>query len=145
MFKHVDADAAPWRADFLIGLPIGLRVQRHIAGPLWLEAGASVYLNVPAVFTAARFDFEMASAKADSFHIRPGGGVGLTGGHSTRDWNEGRNTLWLTGDVDFVWRHRWREGVFGEFGFKLGVVAPVGNGDWWFALPRAALICGVQF
>ena len=128
----------------LIGLPVGLRVQHQLAGRLWWEVGGSLYIVVPAFFGGLRMDFQTITEKADSFHIRPGLGVGITGAHTFDDWDRGKTVFWATGDVDFVWRHRWGGEMFGEFGFKLGLVAPT-NVRNPIVMPRAALIFGIQF
>jgi hypothetical protein len=144
MFAPVEPAGCPWRADVLVGLPMGVRIQRHFLGPLWLEAGASLYLVIPAAYGAARFDIRVSDVDGESFHVRPGAGLGVTPRNSIGDWDDDRTVLWATGDVDFVWRHQWRKGLYGEFGFKLGVLFPT-NGADPIPIPRAALLFGVQF
>lgn len=144
ILKEVDPESHPWRADLIVGLPLSLRIQRQLTGPLWMEVGVSVYIVVPAAYAGLRLDIPFASGKADSFHVRPGLGFGVTGTNSFDSWLNGGSVTWAIGDVDFVWRHHWSERMSGEFGIKLGVIAPLNVHDT-FPLPRAALIFGVQF
>lgn len=144
IFQPAGADDAPWRASFLAGLPFGIRVERHVVGPLWLEAGASLYLIVPAAYVAARFDLRITAIGDDSFHVRPGIGFGIASARDFDHWGDDRRFGWGIGDVDFVWRRRWRKGLYGEFGFKLGVLVPTIVRDA-IPMPRAALLFGVQF
>ena len=141
---QADPPDAPWRFDLIVGLPVSLRVQRQISGSWWWEIGASLYLNVPAAYTAIRFDMPMEINGYNSVHVRPGLGVAVTGAHTFENWDNGNSVFWATGDVDVVWRHCWSEGIYGEFGFKLGMVFPV-NVSQPFPMPRAALIFGIQF
>jgi len=54
MLRPPNPEDHPWRADLLLGLPVGVRVQRHVIGALWLEAGASLYVIVPAGYADGR-------------------------------------------------------------------------------------------
>lgn len=143
ILKPVAEDCHPWRADLIVGLPLSLRLQRQIDGPFWWEIGASVYIIVPAVYTGLRFDIAPAKGKEDSFHIRPGVGVALTPGNLFDRWETRNSVGWLTGDVDFVWRHDWSNSISGEFGIKVGAVVPLIRDS--FPMPRLAFIFGVQF
>ena len=144
MFTPVEPAEYPWRANFVAGLPMGIRVQRHFLGPLWLEAGASLYIVIPAAYGAARFDLKVSEVGGESFHIRPGAGLGITPRNAIGTWDDDRTVLWATADVDFIWRSQWRKGLYGEFGFKLGVLFPT-NGADPIPMPRAALLFGWQF
>ena len=120
-------------------------MQRRVAGRLWIEAGASVYVIVPAAFAAARLDFKLTSVGDDSFHVRPALGAAVTPGVALGGTSVAGTTMWGTADIDFVWRRHRREGWFGEFGFKIGAVVPVGVGSHPFVMPRIALLFGWQF
>jgi hypothetical protein len=142
----------PLGADFLLGLPTGVRVQKFLSSDedrsLVLEGFAGLFVFIPALGTGARWHSLSWCGESDALTLSPGldayllfnpfyHGVGfLSGGRA--------NAGLVAADVDCAWRHRYGEHFSGEFGLKLG--AAIGfAARTTGALPLGSLYIGLRY
>jgi hypothetical protein len=144
--------ACPWQADFLLGFPTGIRVQRVLPlgeeHPLVLEAFAGIYLIFPMATGGVRWNCATLHDGNNAITVAPGIDVGVWQDpfYHTGGWfsSNVRGGPLVSVDVDVVWRHHYCERLNGELGVKLGI----GNffsSSGWVPLPIAGIYSGFEF
>lgn len=143
-----------WRADLLVGVPTGLRVQKQLGeSRVWLEGGAGAYLILPTVFAGIRTEGRIVETKHHMLSVRPGLDVYYMQGYDYQS-DYARYRLYDTGhvptyvtpalDFDFEWRLRWAEQFHSTCGLKLGCGVAISH-DRSFVVPIAALTVGFNY
>jgi hypothetical protein len=144
--------ADPWAVEFLLGAPLGVRLQRDVLTnedqALVVEGFAGVEVLFPEVGGGIRYRVPLRLGGRDALVIAPGvdayllanpfhgGGRGyLSGGTAAA----GLYTL----DTDLMWQHTFRLHTEGDFGIKLG--AGVAEGNTWVVIPVVSVLCGWRF
>ena len=146
------ADGTPTRrpsvsTDVLVGLPIAVRAQAKVVGPVWAEAGVGVWIIIPDLFAGVRLDVGLYRGREDTVAVRPGltahailnpfyGGGGWLGGGPPV-------VPGVAADVDLVWEHCWTDRFRGLLGLKLGAITAIRSDPG--VIPTGGLLFGCQF
>lgn len=140
-----------WTADFLLGLPTGLRLQRALDdGAAWRFEGLIGFESLfPVAGLGLRRRFIPWDGKHDDFVLAPGADVYVLYNwlHSSGGPLGGGPGGWTlaAGDVDFIWAHDFNGRCAGELGVKLGAAANLAANTTVPVLPVVSLFGGFQF
>jgi hypothetical protein len=138
----------PWHVDLVLGFPAGLRVQHSLFGtPLAVEGFLGLELIVPTAGLGLRWQGTVLQGSSNALMISPGIDA-YVGTLESGSW--GSSAHWRTffgcaGDVDLVWRHVLGDGVEGNVGIKLGLVAGGTSHRSGFTLPVLGVCMGWGF
>lgn len=143
--------ANPWEADFVFGLPLGVRFQRSLhpgEGGLAAEGFVGLFLIFPTVGGGLRLQHAPIGDLNDALLLNPGIDAYLLlnpfAGTSGEDFIGGPAAAGvLAVDVDCAWQHRYGEACSGELGFKLG--GGIGFSRRVGFIPLVGVFAGLRF
>jgi hypothetical protein len=141
----------PWAIDFLLGLPIEVRLQRDLLSnngrALVVEGFAGLEAIFPEVGGGIRYRLPLRLNSQNALVIAPGADAHLLG----NPFHEGSGFLsggpatipLLTLDTDLMWQHAFSEHSEGEFGVKVG--AGAASADRTVIIPVVSVFSGWRF